>query len=169
MTKKFLLLNSYVYLVEHKRIWLLCLHLFCFGGKSVVVLFFCDFLRKEYFISYHFFLNSFQCWRLYSRWYSTPSFCGWNYIENLAASTGKTEKPTEQLLHGANKVQPRKETLSKCKVHIRKLDCNDSSYNSYEVSDRFLHVKGRVTFFIYNLRRICFLILKFHAEIPEFL
>ena len=135
MTKKFLLLNSYVYLVEHKRIWLLCLHLFCFGGKSVVVLFFCDFLRKEYFISYHFFLNSFQCWRLYSRWYSTPSFCGWSYIENLAASTGKTEKPTEQLLHGANKVQPRKETLSKCKVHTRKSDGNDSSYSSYAVND----------------------------------
>ena len=55
MTKKFLLLNSYVYLVEHKRIRLLCLPLFCLGGKNVVVLFFCDFLRKEYFISYHFF------------------------------------------------------------------------------------------------------------------
>ena len=54
---------------------------------------------------------------------------------NLAASTGKTEKPTEQLLHGANKVQPRKETLSKCKVHTRKSDGNDSSYSSYAVND----------------------------------
>ena len=58
-----------------------------------------------------------------------------NYIENLVASPGKTEKPTEQLLYGADKVQPRKETLSKCKVHTRKSDGNDSSYSSYEVND----------------------------------
>ena len=58
-----------------------------------------------------------------------------NYIENLVASPGKTEKPTEQLLYGADKVQPRKETLSKYKVHTRKSDGNDSSYSSYEVND----------------------------------
>ena len=52
-------------------------------------------------------------------------------IENLVTYTGKTETPTEQLLHGADKdkMLPRKETISKCKVHTRKSDGNDSSYN----------------------------------------
>ena len=51
--------------------------------------------------------------------------------------TGKTETPTEQLLHGAakDKVQPRKEALSKCKILTRKSDGSDSGCNSYEASD----------------------------------
>ena len=58
-------------------------------------------------------------------------------IENLVTCTGKTKTPAEQLLHGADKdnLQPQKETLSKHKVHTRKPDGKDSSYNSSEVSD----------------------------------
>ena len=58
-------------------------------------------------------------------------------IENLVTCTGKTEAPKKQLPHGAdkNKVQPRKEMPSKCKVHMSKLHGNDSSCNSYETSN----------------------------------
>ena len=66
-----------------------------------------------------------------------PVFVDENNLENLVTCTGKTETTTGKLLHGADedKVQFWKETFSKCKVHTRKSDGNDSSYNSYEASD----------------------------------
>ena len=53
---------------------------------------------------------------------AVPAFVDESNTENLITCTRKTEIPTEQLLHRADKgkVQPRKETISKRKVHTRK-------------------------------------------------
>lgn len=66
--------------------------------------------------------------------HSIPIFLDENNIESLVICTGNTETPTKQLIHGAekDKVHCRKETLSKCEVHARKSDGNDSSNNSYK-------------------------------------
>lgn len=72
--------------------------------------------------------------------------------KNNVTWTGKTETPTEQLLHGAakDKVQSRKEALSKCKILTRKSDGSDSGYNSYEASDSSFIADE-------NLAKICLL------------
>ena len=66
-----------------------------------------------------------------------PVFVNESNIKNIVTCTGKTETPTDRLLHGAhkNKVQPQKETLSECKVHTRKSYDNHFSFNSYETSN----------------------------------
>ena len=88
-----------------------------------------------------------------------------NNIENLVTCTGKTEPPTEQLLHGAdkNKAQPRKEIPSKCKVHTRKSHGNDCSYNSYETSDSNFIANENLAkvFLLFAIYNHCALALQF--------
>ena len=64
----------------------------------------------------------------------------------------ENQKHTEQLLHCADrdKVQPRKENLSKRNVYTRKLAGHDSSYNPYKTSSSNF-TAGK------NLAKICIL------------
>ena len=97
-------------------------HLFCFNGKSVVVLLFI------------FFWIPFSSDDYIADDIAFPFFLDENNIEKLVKCTGNTETPTEQLLHDAeiDKEHSRKETLSKCKVPTIKSDGNNSRYNSKE-------------------------------------
>ena len=61
-----------------------------------------------------------------------PVFIDESNIENLVICTVKAETPTELVLHGADKAQPR---IEKRKFHTRKSDGIDSIHNSYETSD----------------------------------
>ena len=121
-------------LIEHNGIRPLCLPLFCFSGKSVMVLFFCDFQISSISFLINFFWITFSGDGCMADDTAFPFFLDGNNIENLVICTGNTETPTKQLLHGVekDKLRSRKETLSKCRVHTRKSDGNDSSFNSYE-------------------------------------
>ena len=139
----------------------------CFGGKSVVVVLSCDFPGSNILLVIIFFSIPFSSGDNYvADDTAFPVFLDESKIENLVKCTGKTEIPTEQLLHSADqdKVLSQKETLSKCKVHTRKSDDSNYNNNSYVTSDSNVNIlplfspqrETRSSFIIYHNLSVTF-------------